>query len=103
MTRGFRRMRRILGRSAMRIFYLDDFLKRGMRLRILDRYIEEGYRNLGDFIYSHHQEGALKEGDLTLLDLMRTELARLSEERKGLGWFKGQGKKGADNRDGEGQ
>jgi hypothetical protein len=55
-----------------------------MRRRLLDRNLEAGYRDLGEFLYARLQGEPLEEGDLTLLDLQRTELARLKEERDGL-------------------
>ena len=84
VSRGLRRMGRSLGRIAVRVFHLDDLLRRGMRRRLLDRNLEAGYRDLGEFLYARLQGEPLEEGDLTLLDLQRTELARLKEERDGL-------------------
>ena len=85
IARAFRRMSRSMGRSAVRIFHLDDRLRQSIQLRMLDREIEDGYRDLGEFIYTRIQDEPLNDGDLTLLDLMRTELARRREERKSLG------------------
>ncbi len=84
VSRGLRRMGRSFGRIAVRVFHLDDLLRRGMRRRLLDRNLEAGYRDLGEFLYARLQNEPLDEGDLTLLDLQRTELARLKEERDGL-------------------
>ncbi len=84
VSRGLRRMGRSFGRIAVRVFHLDDLLRRGMRRRLLDRNLEAGYRDLGEFLYARLQGEPLEEGDLTLLDLQRTELARLKEERDGL-------------------
>ena len=84
VSRGLRRMGRSFGRIAVRVFHLDDLLRKGMRRRLLDRNLEAGYRDLGEFLYARLQGEPLEEGDLTLLDLQRTELARLKEERDGL-------------------
>ncbi len=84
VSRGLRRIGRSLGRIAVRLFHLDDLLRRGMRRRLLDRNLDAGYRDLGEFLYTRLQKEPLEEGDLTLLDLLRTELARLREERNAL-------------------
>ncbi len=56
-----------------------------LRSRFLDRKIETGYRDLGEFIYIHsHQSEMMEEGDLVLMDLMLNEIMRLSDERKRL-------------------
>ncbi|MCL4485991.1 MAG: hypothetical protein M1537_06645 [Nitrospirae bacterium] len=97
--RGLRRAGRSFGRNAVRFFHLDDMLRKGIRRRLLDRNLEEGYRDLGEFLYMRLQGESLAEGDLALLDLMRTEIARMEEERKALATFSGKkraafGKKG---------
>ena len=87
VSRGLRRAGRSFGKSAVQFFHLDEMLRKGIRRRLLDRNLEEGYRSLGEFLYTHLQEDPLEEGDLTLVDLMRTEIARLEEERTALGTF----------------
>ena len=89
VSRGLRRMGRSFGRIAVRVFHLDDLLRKGMRRRLLDRNLEAGYRDLGEFLYARLQGEPLEEGDLTLLDLLRTELARIKEERNALDTVRG--------------
>ena len=85
ISRAFRRISRSMGRNAFRIFHLDDRLRQSIQVRMLEREIEDGFRDLGEFIYTRIQDEPLDDGDLTLLDLMRTELARRLEEKKSLG------------------
>lgn len=77
----------------LRLFRLDDRIKASLRLRVLDQKIEELHRDLGEFLYNHSHGAGLEEGDLVLLDLMRNELLRLSDERslieREMGWKNG--------------
>jgi len=84
--RGARRFRKGLGNLIQRLFRLDIVVRESLRRRLLDKKIEESYKDLGEFIYSHGQQQEVEEGDLVLMDLMRGEIVRLSEERTGPGF-----------------
>lgn len=83
--RGFRRVGLAAGRVLLRIVRLDDQIKSSIRRRILDRKIEEACRDLGEFVTLHMVDGPMNEGDQVLLDLLRTEVLRLSEEKRLVG------------------
>jgi hypothetical protein len=70
-----------MGDLVLKLFRLNVMVRGSLRSRFLERGIEKRYRDLGEFVYMHaHHMEMMEEGDLVLMDLMRNEIVRLSEE-----------------------
>lgn len=82
LSRGMRRFGVSLMRRGTALLRLDHRFRGGIRRRLLDLEIEKATRDLGEFLYARLQSEPLDEGDLVLLDLLRTDILRLEEERK---------------------
>ncbi len=82
LSRGLRRFGVSLMRRGASLLRLDHRFRGGIRRRLLDLEIERATHDLGEFLYARLQPEPLDEGDLVLLDLLRTEILRLEEERR---------------------